>query len=432
MSMSKLINRDRELQIIDGALDTLLDTKRLLRTPIVEFYGVEGIGKTVLLEEVSRRCKRKHVSSIWLDKDTIGDIDENFVRRTRDLLEQEKKGVVIVDAVDDFQEDQLRAFEDGLQDLIENRFLLVVLTSQSEQKFDTYRSISRKLTSLHLEPLRQADCRKYLREFQGLKPAFREVIYEWTRGYPFAMDVMAHAMIEQELDPSKAEDRSTLLSLLKEQVIDQKLLVRASFADQPRLVALLTLLSVPRRFNLAVMQDVVEEFAPVYKKENALEYIALPHEINAVAPVLAWNLSRAGYCIDEPVRNIFLLQLKFEGLHLAGGQAYTYQEIHRFLAIMNETLANEVRGPDHIRYLEEWFYHLLESGEISQEVVQKITTTIERLAAERSVDLLIQFHEEFKQDQHLKHALGHSAQKLAHLMAEHLERLQMQSQTGLE
>lgn len=432
MSTSKLINREQELQAIDGALETLLDTKRLLRTPIVEFYGVEGIGKTVLLEEVSRRCERKHLIPIRLDKDSIGNIEENFIQPTRQLLEQEKKGVVIVDAVDDLQDEQLQAFEEGLQLLIENRFLFVVLTSKSEQKFETYRSITRKLTSFHLQPLRQADCRKYFHKFQGLKPEFRDVIYEWTRGYPFAMDVMANAIISQELNPSKAEDRQALLALLKEQVINQKLLVKATPEDHPRLETLLTLLSVPRRFNLAVMQDIVEEFAPLYKKENALEYIALPHEINAVTPVLAWNLSRAGYCIEEPVRNVFLLQLKFTGLPVAQGQTCTYQEIHRFLANMNETLANEVLGPDHIRYLEEWFYHLLESGETPHSVMQKMTATVERLAEARSVDLLIQLHEELKEDQHLKHALGQSAQRILHLMDGHLERLKTQSQTGPE
>ncbi len=431
MSMSELINRDQELQAIDGALDTLLDTKRLLRTPIVEFYGVEGIGKTALLEEISRRCQSKHLTPIWLDKDSIGNIDANFIQPTRQLLEKEKKGVVIVDAVDDFQDEQLRAFENGLQDLIENRFLFVVLASRSEKKFDTSRSIARKLTSFHLQPLRQTDCKKYFHKFQGLKPEFRDVIYEWTRGYPFAMDVMAKAIIGtqpgQSLDPSNVEDRRVLLAILKEQVIDQKLLAKASSDDHPRLEVLLTLLSVPRRFNLAVMQDIVEEFAPLYKKNNALEYIALPHEINAVTPVLDWSLSRAGYCIDDPVRNVFLLQLKFTGLLVAGKQVYTYQDIHRFLATMNETLANEVLGPDHIRYLEEWFYHLLESGEATSSVLQKMTVTIERLAEDRSVDLLIQFHEEFKQDQHLNHALGSSAQGIILLMNERLEHLKAQS-----
>src|SRR5207248_4673852 len=69
--MSILVNRDEELQTIEGALDTLLDRKRLLRTPIIEFYGVEGIGKTILLKEVLQRCRGRHLEPIWLDKDKI-------------------------------------------------------------------------------------------------------------------------------------------------------------------------------------------------------------------------------------------------------------------------------------------------------------------------------------------------------------------------
>ncbi|MGH2510987.1 MAG: hypothetical protein ACRDHZ_26795, partial [Ktedonobacteraceae bacterium] len=231
----------------------------------------------------------------------------------------------------------------------------------------------------------------------------------------------------QGLDPSKAEDRRALLSLLKERVIDQKLLIKASLTDRPRLETLLTLLSVPRRFNLAVMQDIIEKFAPLYKKDKVLEYIDLSREINDITPALDWNLSRAGYCIDEPVRNIFLLQLRLQGLTVAKGGTYTYQDIHRFLATMNGMLANEVSGPDHIRYLEEWFYHLLESGETTNSVLQKMTLTVERLTKDRSVDLLIQFHEEFKQDRHLNHALGRGAQKIILLMHGHLEQLKAQS-----
>jgi hypothetical protein len=35
----ELINRIEELRLIDEAVDTLLDSQRLLRTPIIEFYG---------------------------------------------------------------------------------------------------------------------------------------------------------------------------------------------------------------------------------------------------------------------------------------------------------------------------------------------------------------------------------------------------------
>lgn len=425
--MTTLVNRDEELQTIDGALDTLLDSKRLLRTPIVEFYGVEGIGKTVLLEEVLRRCHSKNLKPIWLNNDTIEDTYTDFIQPTRELLKEKKKGVVIIDALDDLREKQLRELEEGLQDLIESRFLFVVLASRNEKTFDTYRSITRKLTSFHLQPLKHIDCEKYFEKFHDLKPDFREVIYEWTRGYPLAMDIMATAIIGQKpgqgLNPFNRDDQFALLSILKKEVINQRLLARASTDDFPRLETLLTLLSVPRRFNLAIMQDIVEEFAPPYRRDNTLGYIALPDEINAIAMVLYWNLKRAGYSIDEPVRNLFLLKLRFEGLNVEQGKAHTYQEIHHFLARKNEALAAEVTGPDHIRYLEEWFYHLEESGEALDSVVQKITDTIEQLVESRSGDLLVQFYEEFKHDQNLNSALGKSAHILEERMSTYLERL---------
>ena len=48
--MNDFVNRETELALIDEAVEALLDKQRLLRTPIIEFYGVKGIGKTTLLE----------------------------------------------------------------------------------------------------------------------------------------------------------------------------------------------------------------------------------------------------------------------------------------------------------------------------------------------------------------------------------------------
>src|SRR5258708_36522050 len=61
------VNRDSELRVIDRAFDSLLDEGRLLRTPIIDFCGVGGIGKTSILREVKKRCQKRNLSCIWVD-----------------------------------------------------------------------------------------------------------------------------------------------------------------------------------------------------------------------------------------------------------------------------------------------------------------------------------------------------------------------------
>ncbi len=157
------------------------------------------------------------------------------------------------------------------------------------------------------------------------------------------------------------------------EVVEEKLLVSASSSDErARLQTLLALLSVPRRFNLTLTQDLIEKFAPEYKLGRSLAYITLPKTINEVTSVLSWNLEWAGYCIDAPVRHLFLLQYKVE-------HPQELIEIHTFLAQKNEQFAQEVSGSDHIRYLREFFYHLA-CCESEAKVRESLAQQIERLA----------------------------------------------------
>src|SRR5579871_6539109 len=66
-AMSVFVDRDREMRLIDASVQILLDKKRLLRNPILEFYGVSGIGKTLLLEQIKKRCYATNLPCIWVD-----------------------------------------------------------------------------------------------------------------------------------------------------------------------------------------------------------------------------------------------------------------------------------------------------------------------------------------------------------------------------
>jgi ATPase family associated with various cellular activities (AAA) len=395
--MEKFVNRDEELMLVDDAVDTLLDRKRLLRTPIIEFYGVDGIGKTTLLRKVEKQCFQKSVTSIWAD--SKDDTFYHFIKATKDQLDEKKPVVVILDSLDAASEEQLQRIEAGLNDLIDNSNLFVVLASRRMLKFDNNRSIALKLTALPLKPLNQESCKEYLDNIGSESiTASRDTIFEWTRGYPLAMDAMVDAIQHDKLNPYNEEDKKSILTNITRRVIDRGLLSSVKLSEHPKYKTLLSLLSVARRFNLVIMQDIIEAFARQYQLESSLAYITLPTTINQVTNVLSWNMFWAGYCIDAPVRNIFLLKLKIE-------EPEKYYEINRLLAQINKRFAQEVTGSDRVRYLREFFYHLANSGDTT-DFPSIIREQLEPLTQEKSLENFLQFYEEFLQDEELKEALG--------------------------
>jgi hypothetical protein len=395
--MEKFVNRDEELMLIDSAVDTLLDRKRLLRTPIIEFYGVEGIGKSTLLKEFEQHCHQKSVMSIWGDGGK-----SNFyhiINTTKERLQKNQPVVVILDALDDASDSQFQMLETELADLIENSQLFVVLSSQRMLRFDNIRSIARKLTARPLQPLDQESCRIYLDGIdKRITSDVRDMIFSWTRGYPLAMETMVEAILDQGLDLREQESQKVILSILTEKVIHQSLLSKISFTERDKYQSLLSLLSVPRRFNVVIMQDIIEEFEPAHKLESSLAYITLPNTINQATNVLSWDLSRAGYCVDSAARNLFLLKLRIE-------ETQRYVAVHKLLAKINERFAGKVTGSDRVRYLREYLYHLASSGDAS-DFASTINKHLEALGEEPLPDSFLQFYEEFLLDEELKEALG--------------------------
>src|SRR5262249_29061870 len=122
---------------------------------------------------------------------------------------------------------------------------------------------------------------------------------------------------------------------------------------------LLTILSLPRSFNLIIMQKLIEEYAPQYALKSSLAYIKQPKEMNQVIDVINWDLQQSGYCIDSSVRNLFLLKLRIEDHQL-------YVKMNEYLANMNKRFALEVPGLDSIRYLRQYLYHLAKSEAIAK------------------------------------------------------------------
>ncbi len=443
--MMTLINRQAEMVLIDDAFKALqnYENDSLLRTPILDFFGVEGIGKTAVLGYIEEQCKKQQIRYILIDvsqnahhfsHEIVRQVTERYHIKLHSLSESEdplqqsldatkallKQGtaVMILDSVDATNEALLKRIAVTLRDVINDKKLFVALASKRGLLFDSERSISRKLTSFQLKPLDRKSCEDYLDMVAPLlKLETRKSIFDWTRGYPLAMEVMTTAITEHKLDPAEPEDQKALVDLIVERVIDQKVFAKLAPAERSKYKEALTILSVPRHFNLVIMQELIERFAPDLKRGSSLAYMKLPRSIKNDTDVLSWNMFRGGFAVDAPIRNIFLLKIRLE-------QTELHSELHQFLAQQNKTLAGQVTDSDRIRYLCEYLYHSAyvkseqEFLQLLEQALQEISTA--PFESSESFEAFEVSFEELLQDNEFREALGKQTPTILSLIYKHL------------
>jgi hypothetical protein len=421
--MSVFVDRDHELQIIDDSFKVLLDTKRLLRNPILEIYGVRGIGKTLLLEEIKKRCYAKNLPCLWIDLASQKDgFQSEIIHQIQDYLQQEDTQlaqsatnaakallkqspvVMLFDSIDEASTTQMQEIEQLLRDLINDDKLFVVLASRTMVEFKNERSVARKLKWMTLDTLDRSSCEEYLNKLEQLldppppqiQADVRELIFSWTRGYPLAMNVMIEA-IHADHDPRTELGKHKILDLLKERVIEQEILKAATGEWKTICFTALRLLSVPRRSNLIIIEELIKKFAPHLQRQSSLAYFSLPNELYEASHIFSWNLERSGFTVESPVRHLFLLLYR-------STQPQEYFSMHDFLATLNHRLAKEATGQDRARYAREYLYHLA-SNPFADLQDQRILQATEAVLQEQPA-ILQPFFEEFAQDLELKEALG--------------------------
>lgn len=419
MPSAPFVNRENELKLIEEAFDALTQQKQMLRTPILELYGIGGIGKTSLLRQIEKRCHTVPMPCVWVDiknsernvgklaqqivfqvqkyisTDDIAD-ESSPVAATRALLNQQPT-VMLFDALDMASQEQLHELEMWLRDLIDDDRLFVVLASKKELLFRQERTVARKLTALALKSLDKKNCEAYLHQIGGqINAQLRDITFDWTRGYPLAMNVMAQA-ISSGLDPRTEQGTRDMLALLKTQVIEQYIL-SGTGTQRDYYMEILQLFSIPRRFNLTMMEDLIKEFGSTkLQRENSLAYFSLPREINEATNVLNYNMARAGYSINAPVRNILLLLVKSEN-------PTRYFKVHEFLANINREQARDAKAPERMRYLREYLYHV--ACNTTLEDREQLIISIFQQIENEPIDAFSQFSEEFSRDEELKEVLG--------------------------
>lgn len=439
-----LVNREAEKALIDEAFKALDNyNEDLLPTPILDFYGIEGIGKTSMIDYVEQKCQDKSVPYLRIDDskdaahfsyEVIRQLKKYNIRiapedNNENLLEQSAEGtkallersvaVMLLDAVDPANEPLLEGIATILRAVIEENKLFVVLTSRRNVLFETTRSVARKLTSFQLKPFNQKHSETYLAGISTqFEPEVRNYIFDWTKGYPLAMQVMAHAILDEHLDPRKSEDQKALLQHIVEKVINGRVLARVRPEEVQQNQSALTLFSIPRRFNLIIMKALIEQFDPALSQPSGAAYMSIPRTINQATDVLHWNIARAGFSVNDPARALFFLKSRIEDpeRHLA---------IHRFLAQLNKQFADEVHDLDRLRYLREYLYHSAFT-ETPPQLAPILEQTMQEIINE-SPDSVEQFYEEFQLDEELQDVLGEQKKIILSQLSHHHAAVNRQS-----
>ena len=142
--------------------------------------------------------------------------------------------------------------------------------------------------------------------------------------------------------------------------------------------------------------------------------MGLPRQLNANADVLYWDMQKAGFTIDESIRNIFFVYQQVHNFSL-------FIQIHQYLAGKNMQIATEVAGSDSVRYFREYLYHSAQSLD-PQAIEPILQPTLEQIN-KISPDAIVQFSEEFTRDDQLQETLGeHHANVLSLMIQKYLNR----------
>lgn len=422
-----------EIKFIEETFATLLDSQELFSSSLINFFGVDGIGKTSLLQKIRQRCDSKAVPCLMINASQRTDIffqdilaqiqryqhstsiyhwitQEPYSQSINAIKShlQTQSLVILFDAVDVQNVQQFSQLESLLGDLINQHNLLIIMASKQKISFNKNHTLARKVSSFPLKPFDRVSSGAYLSRIgHDLDQDIHDRIFEWTRGYPLAMTVMTQAILGDRLDPRLSEHRTQLFSTIMDLVIDNKAFANIEKAELTWYKDLVSLLSLPRRFNLTLIQELIETFEPSLAPQNTLEYLGLPRQIQQKTEVLFWDLQRVGFTIAEPIRNLFFQFWRLE-------RPERFDAIHRFLADYNLQIARRTLGGDSVHAWREYLYHSAFSAE--QQAFPEIFQQIVQYIDQDSPDTFLQFSEEISQDEELREALGDQMNLLSSLL----------------
>jgi hypothetical protein len=372
------VNRQAELQFVEGKLHVGRQGKQMTMA-VICFWGASGIGKSWLLRELERCCRRngpqlpgphptltarldmhpKRTSALWagdkldvrlvvqelwrqlaaqigasvpsLGRASAEEYAGEFVRQVTAWLAYSTP-VVMLDTMDFVVRDDEAAFFWLEEHLVEQLALtdrvLFVLASRGELRRWRRFQVRRRIDSY---PLAAFDAATAGQEVKA-NAEVSEVLYRHAFGHPLATEYLGRVLEEQGIDPStaRAQDAEAILepSLVRtildeamEYILDK---VPGSLAQLAQHFGIL------RWINVEPLRDLAEGLGLIDAGRGDAHYLELIGQLQA-HHLLYWNVDKASYEFDQALRRLLAHSLelddteRFRKVHLA---AYEYHRSH--------------------------------------------------------------------------------------------------------
>jgi len=416
------VDRLREISLIEDSLEDVY-RGRDLRHPVLEFYGIRGIGKSALLEQLSTRCNLKYIPSALTNfantrrwgarpevavlEDLAGQLRtrgcllERFWSETEELeggLEQwqQEEGAegaryhlqrakltttfvrsiealgettciaLLFDTIERANPETIEWIEvDLLEKLLHLRNCLIVLAGRKPVKWKSF-DVRQRVRSYELKAFSEFDTIEYINRVSASRyNDIADLIAQVTQGYP-----AGNVWIVQELRRQWGEDEAIARTAFEDAMPElmrglvETLLLRYVLHDADRRYQdIFFYLAGVRQFDASILQVVIEGFLPQYRCETGLGYVGLIQEMVEHTGLVHYDPARKGYVLEATVRSILSAYNRMV-------QPQTYIALNRALAEKYDEWLHRTDVPslDMVKSSLEKLYHLGKLLELTEGV----------------------------------------------------------------
>ena len=401
------VNRDQEIEYVKERTSVIRHSGTAFQ-PVINFYGVAGIGKTMLMREIYKRMGADNILCALVDftkhagysdflygrviilEDIAAGISSQvglnslefearcaeFWKAHRDKLGQpalsERQDLVVgafLDYVDHLLRhprgivlvllfDATENAEQAVLDWLEQEVLLPLLRTEKVVLVIAGRvpwrlkefQVRRRTYQYRLRPFGRETVEQQLPDYRHLTPKIIEV----TFGHPDANRRLVEKVheLEQKEGPFSPEQfdahKAFLVQDLVEGLIDDKVL-----ADMPVEVRqALHLIAPLRQFDVNALRHLLTHFLPDTFKERSGHYYLTMLRQMVESSVIEWDSARKGYAMDCTVRQTLAVDMQ---LHYPQNYSVIHEEA---VGLYEDWICRILEARS--RYLVEKLYHMAE------------------------------------------------------------------------
>jgi hypothetical protein len=395
-------DRDWELEAVFYRLGILRSGGSVFQC-VVNFYGIPGIGKTMLLEEIQHRAQ--DVPAALTNLRTFRDGHRAGPEILADQMHQLERQTQLSDAgfqqtlrafrahpvpKDPYDEAAWYEFRQGAKrvadafssyvyryakqprqpvmllfdnteavigetfdwleyevfsPLVQTDRILLVVVGRSPVRWKRF-EVRRRVLLRKLNPPQDG---KLVKEQAASWQKVAPNILQITFNYPPANRFVAEELERMGLPPTMDEDvfrdhRSTLIRRLMTDVVEQNLL--AEVDDEIRMAWRIA--ASLRQFDVTTLRRVLPEFEPEFEGRGGNYYLLMLNRMVDTA-LVEWSAERKAYVLDDTVRQFLALDLETRDPDLV-------QRIHERAAELYRHWLEDV-PENRSAYLVEWLYH---------------------------------------------------------------------------